>query len=458
MRHPFSLLLMPLVLLAAATVARSDDVLLIVGKPPRDGLVVTHLDLTAAAQWCKQTIEPAGIRATTGPTGQTVPIQLVPDADYDAQRHVAGTLVLRLPADSDGRVRLRFTPAAARMEAWNGRVEMPGVSLTHDAKRQGGFPAQITFADGKVFDSLRWNDRLFHRPSGSFSPAADPQAKVTLVSRGLLCTAVRVTGRYVQANGKAPPSAPQAVYDWLYLADRPLVLVRATMQQKEPFAWPEVHFLEMDYPREAFPRWAGGEPVEQGAFTASKKSFTMPQWGAVLDGTRGIAMMQCGKAMLYDGGRGTYLQAHGDAAWRGWNETRRQCSAWLWIGSATQPVAAIRAAAAKVPNSAQVTVTTVAVREQLEKAVRDLDRLPLPPRQAAWWRTAGTEQLETQGRFAEAMQATSGQQPTGWTVLTAGNLGLILQQSLGVGVYRAVSMPARRGMPRHTQTGWKVLG
>ena len=161
---------------------------------------------------------------------------------------------------------------------------------------QGGFPSQITFADGKVFDSLRWNDRLYHRRSGSFSPTADRQAKVSLVSQGPLCTAVRVTGRYVQANGKAPPSAPQAVYDWLYLADRPLVLVRAAMQQQEPFVWPEVHFLELDYPREAFPRWAGGEPLEQGAFTASKKSFSMPQWGAVLDGPRAIAMMQCGKA------------------------------------------------------------------------------------------------------------------------------------------------------------------
>ena len=31
-------------------------------------------------------------------------------------------------------------------------------------------------------------------------------------------------------------------------------------------------------------------------------------------------MMQCSKALLYDGGPGTYLQSHGDAAWQGWNE------------------------------------------------------------------------------------------------------------------------------------------
>ena len=423
--------LIPLVLLVAATVARSDDVLLIVAKPPSDGLVVAHLDLTAAAERCKRTVEPAGLRATTGPTGQNVPIQWVPDDDYHPQNHVAGTLVLRLPADSDGRVRLAFKPWAARPEPWNGRVEMPGVRLTHDAKRQGGFPAQITFADGKVFDSLRWNDRLHDRQLGSFSPTTDPQAKVILVSRGPLCTAVRVSGRYLQAAGKAPSSAPQAVYDWLYLADRPLVLVRAAMQQKEPFAWPEVHFLELDYPREAFPRWAGGDPLEEGLFTASKKGFGAWQWGAILDGTRAIALMQCGEALFYDGGPGTYLQAHGDEAWRGWSETRRQCSAWIWIGNARQPLAAIRAAAAALPTSARVIVTTAVVRGELEKAVRDLDRLPPPRQQAAWWRTVAAEQLETQGRFAEAVQAASGQQPAGWNVLTAGNLGMILQQVEG---------------------------
>ncbi len=314
------LLWMAVVLLAGPAFAWGDEVLLIVEKPPADGLVMAHVDLTPAVQRCRpmERIEATGIRAATGPAGRNVPIQLVPDADYDALKHVAGTLVLRLPADSDGRVRLRFTAGAARMERWNGRVQMPGArtgegtvassdvgrianpsshqadlpdglpirptgkptllvspgaSLVHDAKRQGGFPSQISFADGKVFDSLRWNDRLYDPQLGAFSPVADPQANVTLVSQGPLCTAVRVIGCYVQASGKAPSSAPQAVYDWLYLADRPLVLVRAAMRQKEPFAWPELHFLELDYPQESFPRWVGGEPLEQGLFTASKKSL-----------------------------------------------------------------------------------------------------------------------------------------------------------------------------------------
>ncbi len=425
------LLLMAVVLLTAPVFVWGDEVLLIVEKPPADGLVVAHVDLTAAARRCQQTVEPAGLRATTGPAGQNVPIQLVPDADYDAEKHIVGTLVLRFPAASDGRVRLGFTPGVAKMVPWNGRVEMRGVSLTHDAKRQGGFPSQITFADGKALDSLRWNDRLYHRQLGGFSSAADPQAKVTLVAKGPLSTAVRVTGRYMQAGGKAPPSAPQAVYDWLYLADRPLVLVRATITQTETFSWPEVHFLELNYPREAMPQWAGGEPMERGQFTASNKSFGFSQWGAILDGPRAIGMFQCGRVLFYDGGPGTYLQAHGDAAWQPWGQTRREFSAWLWIGIAPQPAEAIRAAAARLPTASQVTVTVRTVRERIERARSELAALPLAEQRAGWWRIAGAEQLEAQMRFEEALQAASGKPPAGWTALSAGDLGLALQRAEG---------------------------
>jgi hypothetical protein len=425
------LLLMTVVLLAGPVFAWGDEAWLIVERPPLDGLVVAHVDLTAAAQRCQQPVEPAGLRAATGPAGQNVPIQLVPDVDYDAEKHVAGTLVLRLPASSDGRVRLAFTSGGTKMEAWSGRVAMPGASLVHDAKRQGGFPSQISFADGKALDNLLWNDRLYDRQRGAFSPAADPQAKVTLVAKGPLCTAVRVAGRYVQAGGKAPPSAPQAVYDWLYLADRPLALVRATITQKETFSWPEIHFLELNYPREAMPQWAGGEPMERGRFTASNTSFGFSQWGAILDGPRAIGMLQCGRALFYDGGPGTYLHAHGDAAWQPWDQMRREFSAWLWIGMDPQPAEAIRAAAASLPTATQATVTVRTVRQRIEQARSELAARPLAEQRAGWWRIAGAEQLEAQGRFEEALQAASGKRPDGWTVLSAGDLGIILRRAEG---------------------------
>ena len=210
------------------------------------------------------------------------------------------------------------------------------------------------------------------------------------------------------------------MYDWLYLANRPLVRVRATIAQTEAFSWPEIHVWELDYPREAFPNWAGGEPVEKGAFSESKKSFRHAQWGAVLDRTRAIGMLQCGQALLYDGGPGTYLQAHGEAAWKGWNQTRRECSAWIWLGSDPQPIEAIRTAAKQLPDSVRTMVTVSAVRQQIDQA-GEMD----------WWRRVGAEQLEVQGEFTAALKTLAGKRPEGWTVLTAGDLGLILQRTEG---------------------------
>jgi hypothetical protein len=45
--------------------------------------------------------------------------------------------------------------------------------------------------------------------------------------------------------------------------------------------------------------------------------------------------------------------------------------------------------------------------------------LPLPEQQAGWRRIVGAEQLETQGRFEEALRAAGGQPPASWTVLRA---------------------------------------
>ena len=230
-------------------------------------------------------------------------------------------------------MRLEFGVGDAAASEWKGTVAGFSCSVTQDAARQGGLPSSITFSgSGKTFDKMRWNNRLHHRELGSFGLAEDPEASVELVSEGPLCSVVRVRGHFVQ-GGKKPSSEPSAVYDWYYFKDRPLAFVTATIRQREPFTWHEVHFLEMDYPREEFPLWAGGEPLQQGAFQDTKQSHNCPTWGLVHDGRNGIGMFQCGQALFYDAGAGTYLQAHGDAAWQEWSDLERQFSAWLWIGT-----------------------------------------------------------------------------------------------------------------------------
>ena len=418
-----------LVFLTGVIGARGDELLVKIDRPAADGLVVAPVDLTAAARWCHLEVVPAGIQAVTVPGGQAVPCQFLPDEDFDVRSRATGLLLVQLPAGSDGQLRLSFTPTPAKTEAWDGHVQLPGATLRHDAKRQGGFPTEITFADGKRLDHLRWNDRLHDPKLGGFNPTSDPEAKVRLVGRGPLGTLVRVVSRYLQ-GGKAPASTPQAVYDWLYLAGRPVVFVRASITQKEPQAWKEIHFLEMDYPGEALPAWVGGEPKQGGKFTASKKSSHASLWGAVLDGSHAVGMFQAGQILFYDGGPGTYLHAHGDAAWHGWNDTQRQFSAWLWLGSDPHPAETIQAIALKQPVSS-VAVSVSSVRDRVEQARRAFQSASPAQRQTLWWQAAGAAQLESQGRFEEAIQTAAAKRPDGWTVVTAGNLGMILQRTAG---------------------------
>ncbi|MCY2989667.1 MAG: DUF6259 domain-containing protein [Planctomycetota bacterium] len=408
----------------------ADDVLLLVEDVAADGLVTGQVDLTAAARWCQRTpVAPGGIRAL-GADGQAVPFQFVPAADFDGTSRVVGTVVLRMPKAQPTRLRLEFKPDPEQPQspAWDGVITTPDYTVTHAAKRTGGLPWKVTFpASGKEFQTVRWNNRVHHQKLGSFGVCDDPQASVQLVARGPLCSVVRVRGHFVQ-GGKRPASEPSAVYDWCYFHDRPLAFVTATFRQREPFTWHELHFLEMNYPREDFPRWAGGEPLEQGEFQDTKKTHTCSRWGVVHDGRQGIGMFHCGQALFYDAGAATYLQAHGDAAWQEWGDTLRQFSAWLWLGTHEDPARAVQAAEKTLPATARVTVSVDAVRARIETVAKQVATVPPAERQQGLWRVEGAEQLEAQGRLEEAVQVAGGQQPAGWTVVSAGDLTMILDR------------------------------
>jgi hypothetical protein len=406
--------------------------ILLVDDVPTDGLVVARVDLTAAARLCdkdKLALASPRLLQAEDPQGRPVPFQFVPDPEYDGKTRIAGTAVLRLPSPGPARVRLKTVFRNGMPPPWDGVVTTLAYRVTHDAKRMGGLPGKITFpATGKVFDTFRWNNRLHHRQSGSWCVCDDPQPKVELLDSGPICTAVRVRGHFVQ-SGKRPPSEPSAVYDWYYFRDLPLVYVTATIRQEKPAAWHEFHFLELNYPREALPRWAAGEPLQQGEFKATMKSHSAAHWGVVHDGQSGVGMFQCGQALFHDGGPGTYLQAHGDAAWQEFSDTLKEFSAWLWIGTSDDPARAVQAAAEAHAGAGRVRVSTAAVRARIEAVAKELDAAGSPRREQDWWRVQGAEQLEAQGRLQEALQVAAGQAPPGWKVVAAGDLSLILQRA-----------------------------
>lgn len=408
--------------LAGASGSKADECLLLISDPPSDGLVTARVDLTAAARWCEKTpVSPAGLRAVTA-EGQAVPLQFIPDADFDGSRRATGVIVLRLPDSQTKRLRLEFSAGDATAKQWSGTVTGSSYTVRHDSDRQGGLPSSITFTGSdKTFDKMRWNNRLHHRELGSFVLGKDPGTPIELLSDGPLCSVVRVRGRFVQ-GGNWPASQPSAVYDWYYFRDRPLVYVAATIRQREPFAWHEVHFLEMDYPREEFPHWAGGEPLQQGTFEDTKKTHSCPTWGLVHDGRNGIGMFQCGQALFYDAGAGTYLQAHGDVAWQEWSDLERRFSAWLWIGADEDPSLAVQRASRDAPVPTQVTVSVTSVRAKIDAAQTNGGA-------SAGWQVDAAEQLESQGRLREALDVVSGRVPAGWTVVSAGDLTMVLERT-----------------------------
>ena len=430
------LLTVSVLLLAGSGTARADDVVLLVDDGRSDGPVVGHVDLTAAAGWCKLgPIRPGSIEAVDEADDSRIPFQFVPDADFDPQIRVAGTVVLRLPEGSRGRLRLRLKPDASDggpAKAWDGTVETPAFVVTHTAEKLGGLPSRIEFASsGKVFDTLRWHDRTYHRELGGFNVINDPEPTVELVADGPLCTVVAVDARYMRVDGTRPESKPAATYRWFYFKDRPLVFVTAAQRQQERFAWHEWHFLELIHPGEAFGHFAGGEPAVEGRFTGSMETPRFSTWAAFVDGRDSIAMLKAGQMAIHDGkgSYGAYLHAFAGVAWTQFSGTSRQMSAWLRISSDEDPAEAIGAAAQKLPTDAHVTVSVDAVRASIAAARRKLADSVSTDDRDAWWHAGAAEQLEAQGRFAEAIDAAAGKPPKAWTILRADDLGMIVERA-----------------------------
>ncbi|NUQ62422.1 MAG: hypothetical protein HUU20_08030 [Pirellulales bacterium] len=424
----------PFLLLAVsvAAAAGADNILVHISDTPADGLAVVSVDLTGAAQWCKQIpVRPETLAAVSA-DGREIPFQFVPAPDYDASKNIAGTLVLKLPGNSDGSLRLVFGSTPAPATAWDGSVATQSYVVRHDAKKTAGLPSRIEFrGTGKVFENFRWQDRAYHPEAGSFRFGDDTRATVKRISEGPLATVIEVSGRYARPDGTSPPAQPEATYRWFYFHDRPLVYVTIFQRQKEPFTWNEAHFLELNFPGEDFLSWAGGEPLQQGKFEATGKGISVDQWAALLDGRNAIGAVQSGNLLLYDGrgGYGTYLHAHRDVAWTPWDGSPRQFSAWLWIGSAEAPAQAVQNAAQGLPSSAKAAVTVDTIGRRIAAASQQPAQLPPDQRRQQWWRVEGAKQLEAVGRLEAAVRAAEGAKPEDWAVLTAGDLGVILEKT-----------------------------
>ena len=178
---------------------------------------------------------------------------------------------------------------------------------------------------GKRFTEFGWNDRVYEKTLRGFYLRDWPEPQVELLARGPVRTVVRVRLGY-GTDDRHPETNPAAVYDFSYYPGSPLIGIRARIGQQEAFEWPELHFVEINFPGEDFGRFITSESPEPADLTASQKTFS-GKWAALVDGDNTLGLY-CQGARIYDGrgGYGTYL--HGP--WEGWTTESHELEAVLY--------------------------------------------------------------------------------------------------------------------------------
>jgi hypothetical protein len=411
--------LIPMILMEVAMgVAFAEEALWIARGVPSHGLVVSPVNLHSLTG---RTGTPS-VTAVTLPDKKPVVVQFVPDGDEGS-----GVLVAQLPAAGDWKMLLQIRASGKAGTRPAGMVATEHYEMLFTDARQAGYPSAIVYrSTSKRLETFVWNDRVHHRTLGSFHLRYDPEARAEVVSDGEICTVVRVQARYCQPGGKRPPSEPSAVYHWFLFKRLPLAFVTARVQQKEPFAWDELHFLEFNFPDSSFSRWAGGEPLRQEPLVADGGSVRFDGWGALVNGQNAIGMW--GQPLIIHDGRGAY-GTYLHSTWQSWDSTTLQVSTWLWLGSATDPVNAVRQASQSFGIPVATVVTTPALRQRIESSRQKASSLRGRQRQMSLWTAALAERLEAQGDFAGAEKMLSGQTPPGWHRFSAGDLGVLIEQT-----------------------------
>ncbi len=406
----------------------ADAILLSLDDSSKDGPTIAHVDLTAAVNYTHLgPVQPNAVGLVYASDGKVVPCQFVPDPGYDPTKRIAGTFVAQLdggPAELKLAVAAPQSQAANATEAFSGTITTPSFDIEHKPEAQGGLPSRIRFTKtGKVFENFRWQDRVHHPDLGGYQFRDDRQATVEKVCDGPICSVVRVRARCMRGD-QQPESQPAAVYDWYYFSDRPLVYVTAEQTQAKPFEWREWHFLELNFPGDDFPRYLGGDPKQEGAFSGSQQGTRFSRYAALADEKNAIAVIGSGSVLVYDGqgGYGNYLHARPGLAWSRFDGTSRRVDSCLYIGGSDNPAAAVEAAAQKTPQQARAVVSV----ESIQKKLASLRAEDASQPSEQWWRAAIIETLQRRGEFEAAAAAADQLLPEGWYLLSGGSLGMIL--------------------------------
>lgn len=436
-----------------ATVALADDFVVIrTSVPETSGLsrvpMLAWADAASLREALGLEVLPSGaLYAHELPGERPVAMQL--NLTPDGRAQFAGLLPAEPAGPREIRVWLRNAPGAppappdevtvARL-GQAVRVDGRGFSVLHDPTMNAGLLSEIEWAaTGKVFRPTL-NDRVHSKQIGGFFLRRDPEPELEVVADGPYLAEVRVSARYLADSGVAPPSQPHATYAFRYWAGLPVIGVEARIAQEEPFAWNELHMLELHFTDDSFGQFAVGDASAVQDFADASEGHRASGWGALIDGETVLGLT--GSVLVYDG-RGDYGRyLHGP--WDAWSGLTAAYSRWLYVAAgptALRDLATVAAGRIAAQNGALLTEGMAALLARLHARA---DAAPDAAQAGRIdWRVALVETAAVRGAplgqvraAAEALETAlrTGAWPQFAPELPGGRLLLVDDGELGVGL------------------------
>lgn len=273
-------------------------------------------------------------------------------------------------------------------------------TVVHRPDVAGGLPSSITVAGAKRALPIDYADRLYRADVGQFSLAANPRPAVRLIANGPLFATVEVSSGYyhAQAGQTVQHTAhPQARYRFTYFQNSPFVQVNIVVSQADPFAWQELHVLELrakasgrtpitDHgasgavPRAS--RWAGGEPALEGAVAHAVGTQHFSRWAALYFDAGVVAVMNPQaltdvgtQARIYDGPGLTYLMG----PWTEFAGPRVEFNRYLYFGPSQVPCSTMDELAGRIEHVRQLRVELPELEARVQSLRRTVAAILLGP-------------------------------------------------------------------------------
>jgi len=202
------------------------------------------------------------------------------------------------------------------------RVSNTSYRVEHGRAR-GGLWTKVSYLPSeRTDDQTLWRDGL-----GTYELRYDDAAQVKLVASGPLRTVIEVHARYLDKQGVAPVSSPQATYRYTYLAGLPFIRIDVLVEQDQAIAWPELRIGDVRPDTRFFTQywmnhfsgkpWSGLHDLRGvGSHT------TVDNYHGLLIGDRASLALAGPKVTIWDAGatQGSYLRTH----WQHWATNRME--------------------------------------------------------------------------------------------------------------------------------------